>query len=102
MAFKVTYVGNGSTSGQVPIDNNSYNSGDVVPILPQSGLLSDQTQLTGVVAGTLAIAGGTFANWSTNADGSGDRYYWPFNGPSFTMTSNTTFYAQWYITVGLN
>ena len=54
---KVIYNGNGSTSGSVPVDNTTYNSGDTVTVRGNTG--------------TLTRSGETFASWNTAANGTG-------------------------------
>ncbi|HEX7654246.1 MAG TPA: InlB B-repeat-containing protein, partial [Verrucomicrobiae bacterium] len=77
--YAVTYDGNGSTGGTPPSDANSpYVSGATVTVLNNPG--------------GLVKSGYSFANWNTAANGSGSSYT---AGNSFTITSNTTFYAQW-------
>jgi len=79
LTFSVTYAGNSATSGSVPVDNNSYQTGATVTVLGNTGILAD----TGLV----------FAGWNTSADGSGTAYT---SGATFTMgSSNITLYAQW-------
>ena len=76
--YTVTYSGNGSTGGAVPVDANSYLQGATVTVLG---------------AGTLTRTGYTFNGWNTVANGSGARYD---AGNTYTMgTANITFYAQW-------
>ena len=78
--YTVTYLGNTNTGGTAPIDGSSpYNSGTSVTILGNSGSLSK----SGVAV---------FAGWNTAADGSGTSYV---GGDTFTITQNTTLYAQW-------
>jgi uncharacterized repeat protein (TIGR02543 family) len=73
----VTYNGNGSTSGSVPVDTNSpYMPGATVKVLGNTGSLSRTNY--------------TFAGWNTAADGSGTSY-----SANFTITITTTLYAQW-------
>jgi hypothetical protein len=75
----VTYNGNSNTGGSVPTDaNNPYTSGDTVTILGNTGSLTNTCS--------------TFNNWNTVADGSGISYS---AGNTFTITANTTLYAQW-------
>ena len=80
----VTYNRNGSTSGSVPVDTTTYNPGDSVTVLGNTGGLvknSDQ-----------------FAYWNTAADGTGS-----VPGGTFTIgASDVTLFAQWYTTSGLN
>jgi len=79
LTFTVTYAGNSATSGSVPVDNNSYQTGATVTVLGNTGILAD----TGLV----------FAGWNTSADGSGTPYT---SAATFTMgSSNVTLYAQW-------
>src|SRR4051812_35468031 len=86
MAFHVTYVGNGSDGGSVPVDPAAYNAGDTVNI--QS-------------TGSLSKSGATFAYWNTAANGSGTYHGWP-QDTSFVMPANdVTLYAQWFVSTGL-
>jgi uncharacterized repeat protein (TIGR02543 family) len=74
----VTYSGNGNTGGTAPVDASSpYASGNTVTLL---------------TAGTLTRTGYTFSGWNTAANGSGTSYA---TGATFTITADTTFYAQW-------
>lgn len=87
MAFTVTYDGNGSDGGSVPIDTKTYNTGDAVTV--QS-------------AGSMTKTGATFAYWNTKPDGTGAFHGWPAD-TSFTMASaNVTLYAQWFVSTGLS
>ena len=85
MAFTVTYNGNGSTGGSVPVDSTAYANGAQVTVQGNSG--------------SLAKAGATFGFWNTAADGTGTEYD---PGDKFAITSNVTLYAQWYVTDGLS
>jgi len=81
--YMVTYDGNTSTSGDVPSDTGSYQSGDVVTVASNSD--------------TLAKTGYAFDGWCTTQSAagaacSGDTY---FEGDDFTITGDTTLYAQW-------
>lgn len=77
-AYKVTYNGNGSDGGAVPVDNNNY-----VPA----------TTVTVAGAGTLTRTGYTFDGWNTNAAGTGTNRA---AGSTFAMGSaNVTLYAKW-------
>jgi uncharacterized repeat protein (TIGR02543 family) len=79
--YTVTYLGNTNTSGSAPTDGSSpYASGSSVTILGNSG--------------TLTKTGYQFAGWNTAADGSGTNYV---GGNTFTITQNTTLYANWII-----
>jgi hypothetical protein len=87
MAFTITYDGNGSNGGSVPVDTSSYNLNDTVPVLPP---------------GSMTRMGATFAYWNTKADGTGTFHGWP-QDTSFTMPAgNLTLYAQWFVATGLN
>ena len=74
----VTYNANGGT-GNVPVDANEYAKNDNVTVLGNVGTPS-----------TLSKDGYTFGGWQ--AGGVGDVYE---AGDSYTITSNTTFYAVW-------
>jgi len=75
----VTYDGNGSTGGTVPVDSKGYASGASVTILANTG--------------SLVKSGNVFSNWNSKADGSGTSYT---PGAAFSMsTANTTLYANW-------
>ncbi len=77
--YTVTYNGNGSTSGSVPVDNNNYPHGTSVTVLDNTG--------------NLVKTGYIFAGWNTATDGSGTPYA---AGATFAMgTANVTLYAQW-------
>ena len=78
-AITVTYDGNGSTSGTVPTDSNTYAQGASVTVEGNSGNL---------VKNGYALVG-----WNTAADGSGKSYT---AGSTFAMgSSNVILYAQW-------
>ena len=77
--FTVTYGGNGSTGGSVPVDGNSYTAGSTVTVLGNTG--------------SLVRAGYTFTGWNTQANGSGISYP---GGSLFTIgSSSVVLYAQW-------
>jgi hypothetical protein len=81
---RVTYNGNGSTSGSVPADGNTYNAGDTVTVLGN---------------GSLGKSPDTFAYWNTAANGSGTVQG---AGGTFVIgASDVTLFAQWYTTTGL-
>ena len=75
--YTVTYFGNGSDGGSVPIDGSSYASGSTVTVLGN---------------GTLVYTGYVFTGWNTAADGSGTAYS---AGNTFIINANTNLYAQW-------
>jgi uncharacterized repeat protein (TIGR02543 family) len=75
--YTVTYLGNGSNGGSVPVDGLSpYIAGSTVTVL----------------GNTFTRAGFIFAGWSTNSAGTGSDYN---GGDLFTINTNTTLYAQW-------
>ncbi len=77
----VTYNGNGSTGGTVPVDASSpYANGSTVTVLGNTG--------------TLVRTGYTFNNWNTAANGSGSSYS---PAATFSISTPTTLYAQWTI-----
>jgi len=77
--YTVTYSGNGSTGGTVPVDSGKYALGQTVSVLPNTG--------------NLVQSGLTFAGWNTQADGSGTAYA---PEATFAMGSvNVTLYASW-------
>ncbi|SFE68557.1 Listeria/Bacterioides repeat-containing protein [Paenibacillus algorifonticola] len=79
--YTVTYNGNSSTGGTVPVDSSAYENGASATVLGK---------------GTLVRAGYTFAGWNTAANGSGTSYA---AGATLTMgTANVTLYAQWTLT----
>jgi hypothetical protein len=79
--FTVTYFGNESTAGSVPVDVNKYETGAPVTI---------------AAVGSLAKAGFTFAGWNTAADGSGTLRV---AGSSFPIgNTDVSLYARWVVT----
>ncbi|MEO6965620.1 MAG: InlB B-repeat-containing protein [Acidobacteriaceae bacterium] len=88
MAFTVTYNGNGSDGGSVPVDPKSYNAGNMVNVLP-------------VLEGSLTKTGAVFAYWNTQFDGNGAIYGWPQVAPLSMPAANVVLYAQWFVTTGL-
>ncbi|GGL61789.1 InlB B-repeat-containing protein [Sporolactobacillus putidus] len=78
-SYTVVYNDNGSTSGSVPTDSNTYKENNTVTVLNNTGNLKKD--------------GYTFDGWNTKADGSGTSYT---PGDQITMgPSNVTLYAQW-------
>ena len=74
----VTYMGNGATSGTVPVDSASpYSSSATVTVLPP---------------GTLIRAGYNFSGWNTKPDGTGSSYA---PGATFTILAGTELFAVW-------
>nr|WP_285891245.1 S-layer homology domain-containing protein [Paenibacillus pasadenensis] len=77
--YTVTYNGNGSTGGSVPVDSGSYEQGVTISVFNNNG--------------NLVKKGYTFAGWNTAADGSGTGYV---DGMDFLIgTKNITLFAQW-------
>ncbi len=77
--YKVTYQGNGSTSGTVPTGSGtSYRTGTRVTVLGNTG--------------NLAKTGYSFAGWNTKSDGSGTNYA---AGSTLTISADTILYAKW-------
>ena len=83
--YTVTYNGNGSTGGSVPVDPATYQQGQTVTVLGNTG--------------SLVKTGDSFSGWNTAAGGSGTAYT---AGQTFAMgTANVTLYAQWPVTTNL-
>lgn len=77
--YTVTYSGNNSTGGAVPVDGNAYEQGASVTVKANTG--------------NLVRTGYTFAGWNTAADGSGTSYA---AAGTFTMgAANAILYAKW-------
>lgn len=77
--FTVTYDANNATSGTVPTDANSpYDINKIVTVQGNTG--------------NLQRLGYNFVGWNTAIDASGTQYS---AGQTFTITENTTLYAQW-------
>ena len=80
-AYTVTYSGNGNTGGTAPVDSSGYTPGATVTVLGNTG--------------SLARTGYTFSGWNTAAGGGGTNYA---AGATFTISADTTLYAQWTAT----
>ncbi|MBL0359431.1 MAG: InlB B-repeat-containing protein [Chitinophagaceae bacterium] len=77
--YTVTYDGNGSDGGSVPVDPSSpYNYNSNVTVLG---------------AGTLTRTNYNFTGWNTAANGSGTAY--AAGGTITGLAANTTLFAQW-------
>ena len=77
--YIITYSGNTNTGGTVPTDSKTYEQGETVTVLGNTG--------------NLVKVGYTFAGWNTQADGSGTDYA---AASTFLMGSgNVTLYAKW-------
>ena len=77
--FKLTYDGNGATSGNVPVDTTAYKGGESVLVAAQ---------------GNLARTGCTFKEWNTRKDGSGKGYRGGQDAINMPQ-SDVTLYAIW-------
>ena len=77
--YTVTYNGNGSTGGIVPVDSTNYQQLQTVTVLGNTG--------------NLVKTGNSFAGWNTQADGFGVTYP---PAQTFIMgAANVTLYAMW-------
>jgi len=76
--YTVTYDDNGATSGAVPTDNNTYESGDAATVLGNTG--------------SLAKTGNTWSGWTREIGGT-PKTYSP--GDSLIVKANTTLLAKW-------
>jgi uncharacterized repeat protein (TIGR02543 family) len=77
--YHVSYNGNSSTSGSVPVDGNNYNNGNTVTVLGNTG--------------SLLKTGFIFTGWNTQANGSGNAYS---ASNTFNIAlADVTLYAQW-------
>jgi len=82
----VSYDGNGNTGGTAPVDMNSYEEGETVTVMGNTGSLTKSDY--------------TFAGWTLQADGGSTGYA---AGVTFIMrTADVTFYAQWTHSVTYN
>jgi uncharacterized repeat protein (TIGR02543 family) len=80
--YSVTYQGNGSTGGTVPIDPSSpYDSGATVTVLANTGDLVD--------------TGHSFTGWNTAANGSGTPYAASGSATFVMPAADVVLYAQW-------
>ena len=78
-SYTLTYNGNGSTGGSVPVDASSpYAGGSTVTVLGNSGSLTRPSF--------------SFGGWNTAADGSGTNYN---PADTFTIGADTTLHARW-------
>jgi len=78
VTYTVTYSGNGSDGGTVPVDGNAYSLTDSVTILGNTG--------------SLTKSGFSFIGWNTAANGSGVSYS---AAGTFSITEDVTLQAQW-------
>ena len=77
ITYSVTYMGNGSDGGLVPMDPNAYYHGNSVTVLSN---------------GSLTRSGYNFIGWNTAVDRSGDSY---IAGDTFNISGDVMLYAQW-------
>ncbi len=78
-ASTISYDGNGSTGGKVPVDSNFYPQGISVTVRAN--------------VGALVRTGYAFAGWNTSADGKGTTYE---GGETFKIAAaNDTLFAVW-------
>lgn len=78
-SYLVTYNGNGSTVGSVPVDGgNPYAGGSTVTVLGNTGSLSKTSF--------------SFNGWNTASDGSGTNFS---PADTFSIGADTTLYARW-------
>lgn len=77
--FTISYAGNTSESGTVPVAQTYYAGGPRLTVATNTG--------------NLRKAGYTLIGWNTAANGSGTSY--ALGGTNATFSSNTTLYAQW-------
>ena len=75
MAYTVTYLANGATSGAAP-----------------AAVTASGAQTVSTNSGNLALTNYGFAGWNTAADGTGTTYA---VGSSITPSGNTTLFAKW-------
>ena len=75
--YTVSYEGNGSDGGDLPVDSNAYVFDDAVEIAEH---------------GSLTRTGYTFVGWNTAADGSGAAYS---PGPTTMPAADLILYAIW-------
>lgn len=77
--YTLRYDANGATSGNVPVGEQRYNNGDLIPVEPNSGRLQKE--------------GCSFAGWNTKPDGSGTTYA---SGDPLTIEgADVILYALW-------
>lgn len=75
----ISYDGNGSTGGTVPVDNNVYQANATITVLENTGNLTRELH--------------EFNGWNTRPDGSGSNIT---PGSNFRIgNSSITFYARW-------
>ena len=81
--YTVTFDGNGHTSGDLPAAIPNITAGDTITLPAPTNLIKQDGENTWL-----------FRGWVTEANGSGNEYK---AGESFTVTGNTTLYANWYL-----
>jgi len=75
--YRITYLGNGNTSGFPPIESNLYKYGESAVVLEK---------------GTLLQTGYEFKHWNTKQDDSGDAY---IGGETIIVQGAVFLYAIW-------
>ncbi len=84
-SISVLYRADQSTGGVIPHDTNTYNQGDEIIVLGNTG--------------SLIRSGYSFDGWNTRDDGTGTHYV---EGETLTIGSETlTLYAQWAPIIGI-
>ncbi len=82
LAFKVTYISNGTLAGgSVPADTNSYMPGAKVTVLSNSN--------------NMAMTGYAFAGWTTSINGPGTSYDGTGTNTFSMPSSNISLFAVW-------
>lgn len=82
--YTVTYAGNGSSSGTIPTDGNTYQAGDSVTVPGQGSMLGPIIN-EGITQ--------TFISWNTRPDGTGTNYT---SGSVFSISpADVILYAKW-------
>ena len=76
--YSVTYNANGATSGDVPEDDNEYDSGDAATVLGNTG--------------NLEKTGNTWSGWTREIAGTPKTYA---TGDTLIVKANTTLLAKW-------
>jgi len=86
--YTITYNGNGSTGGSVPVNYNKYREGTGYPVAGNTG------SLVRVAAGVGGSDTYTFEGWKT-ASGGATADYPAVGGSGTNIQSNITLYAHW-------
>jgi uncharacterized repeat protein (TIGR02543 family) len=78
VTYKITYSGNGATSGTLPSQGSYQSGGSAYSVSANSG--------------SLAKTGYTFAGWNNSPDGTGTNYA---AAASYSSAADLTLYAKW-------